>query len=535
LVGQEALPIGALPRPDARIAMTLWGGRPLLRDLTAMSVTGLAYYAGARIGLLPALVRGQVTPFWPPTGIAVVCLLVFGLRSLPGVAIAAFAVNAPLGPTLPAALGIATGNTLAPLAAVFAIRLLKVSLELGRLRDSLLFVVIALASMTISASVGTTMLRVSGGVRTAQIWSTWSVWWAGDAMGVLVVAPVLLHLRRMWPWRIVRPALFVEFVALLVLVTTVTVYAITSGSPAGLLICPLLVWSALRFRQLGAALVALEVAVLGSAAAAGNHGAFARGTVSHSMLVLQLFNASIALTGLLLAAAITQLDDSRRDLAFAGLLLSQRVEQRDTELDRDRRRMAVLTDRYRIATQLHDTVLQRLFGVGTALEAAVGTFGPDHRQSLARVVAALDTTINDLAVAIYQVEDDNPDATFTDAIDHVIAASLHPLGLRPERLALTGDGELVPLALRPQLLAALHDGLNDLGDRPGTQRVSVAMAVEGDAIELLITAEHDPGRYVESSVDGIQRAAARVRRLGGSGEWRSAADRSVLTLRIPTG
>jgi hypothetical protein len=96
------------------------------------------------------------------------------------------------------------------------------------------------------------------------------------------------------------------------------------SSPAGLLICPLLVWAAVRFRQLGAALVTLEVAVLASAAAASGHGPFVRDSLVHSMLILQLFNAAIALTGLLLAATITQIDDARRDLGVANLLLSER-------------------------------------------------------------------------------------------------------------------------------------------------------------------------------------------------------------------
>jgi signal transduction histidine kinase len=359
------------------------------------------------------------------------------------------------------------------------------------------------------------------------------VWWAGDAMGVLVIAPVLLQLRRMWPWRAVRPMRLIEAAALLALVAAVTRYAITAGSPAGLLICPLLVWSALRFRQLGAALVALEVAVLGSATAAGGHGAFGRGDLTHSMLILQLFNASIALTGLLLAAAIAQLDDSRRDLALAGLLLSQRVDQRGAELDRDRNRIAVLADRYRIATQLHDTILQRLFGVGTALEGAAAG-DPVNRERLKRVVDELDATVNELAVAIYQVEDDLPEATFRDAIDNVIAASVQSHGLQPPALVLTGDVEQVSLALRPQLLAALHDALSEIAGHPGTRHVNVAVAVNHGGIGVAITAEHEPTR-VANSRDGVRRAAARASRLGGTCDWQSNGNQSTLILQIPTG
>jgi integral membrane sensor domain MASE1 len=532
LLGQDTLLRAALARRHGPAWLWLRGmSRPGSRDLAVVAVTGLAYYAGARIGLLPALVRGQVTPFWPPTGIAVVCVLLLGWRSVPGVVIAAFAVNAPLGPSLPAAAAIAVGNTLAPVAVVLALRALMVSLDLARLRDGVLFVVVAVGGMTISATWGTATLRLSDGVAAGQMWSTWSVWWAGDAMGVLVVAPVLLQLRRVWPWQRPNAMRLVEAAVLLAMVAVVMRYAM--ASPAGLLVCPLLVWAAVRFRQLGAAVVTLEVAVLASAAAANGHGVFARGGLVHSMLILQLFNAAIALTGLLLAAAISQLDESRRDLGIANLLLSTKLDQRGAELDHGRNRMAVLADRYRIATQLHDTVLQRLFGVGTALETAAATCEGENRQRLDRVVNELDATVNELALAIYQVEDDAPEATFGDAIDHVIAASTHPLGLQPPAVVLSGDEQLIPLGLKPQLLAALHDALGDIAAQPGIRRVTVAVALDPGGVGLAITADHE-ARQAAVSRAGIERAAARAKRLGGTCEWHAGERQSTLTLQIPT-
>jgi integral membrane sensor domain MASE1 len=531
LLGQDTVPPRWLARQlEQSTGRPPWLARPKPADLAVVVVTAAAYYAGARIGLLPALVRSQVTPFWPPTGIAVVCLLVFGRRSVPGIAVAAFAVNAPLGPNLLAAAGIALGNTAAPLAVVVLFHAARVSLELARLRDSVLFVVIAVSGMTISASWGTAVLRLSSGVAADRTWSTWSVWWAGDAMGVLVVVPVLLQLRRIWPCDRLPTARVIEAGALLGLVAVVMAYAMSS--PAGLLICPLLVWAAVRFRQLGAALVTLEVAVLASAAAASGHGPFVRDSLVHSMLILQLFNAAIALTGLLLAATITQIDDARRDLGVANLLLSEKVEQRGAEHDQDRNRMAVLADRYRIATQLHDTVLQRLFGIGTALEIAAASDEHDQ-QRLARLVDELDATVNELSLAIYQVEDDAPTAPFRAAIENVVVASTQTLGTPPPTLVLNGDGELVPLALRPQLLAALHDALGDIAARPGTRHLSVAVAVHGEGIGLAITAEHATRENVGSRA-GIQRAAARTTRLGGTCAWEPGQRQSTLTLKIPT-
>jgi hypothetical protein len=177
-------------------------------------------------------------------------------------------------------------------------------------------------------------------------------------------------------------------------------------------------------------------------------------------------------------------------------------------------------------------VLQRLFGVGTALQIAAATSDGENQQRLARLVDEMDATVNDLALAIYQVEDDQPQATFRDAIDHVIAASTHALGMEPPALLLTGDGESTPLVLRPQLLAALHDALNAIAGRAGTRHLSVAVAVTAEGIGLAITADHDADDALDS-LAGIQRAAARAERLGGTCEWQPGELLSTLTLQIP--
>jgi integral membrane sensor domain MASE1 len=67
----------------------------LAGDGLRLVVVAAAYVVGARLGLELAIVNGQVTPVWPPTGIALVAILIFGTRVWPAIAIAAFAVNLP--------------------------------------------------------------------------------------------------------------------------------------------------------------------------------------------------------------------------------------------------------------------------------------------------------------------------------------------------------------------------------------------------------------------------------------------------------
>jgi signal transduction histidine kinase len=270
--------------------------------------------------------------------------------------------------------------------------------------------------------------------------------------------------------------------------------------------------------------------VIASAAAAADDNAFAHGGTVHSMLMLQVFNASVALTGLLLAAAISQLDDSRRDLSVANSLLSERVQQRSAQIDHDRSRIAVLAHRQQLATQLHDTVLQRLFGVGTALDAAAAALDEEGKSRLARVVDDLDGTISDLAVAIFQPDADGAELTFRDAVGHVIAAGSQPSGRTPT-LRIDGDGDDIPLALRAQVLAALQESLIDMTAGSRNARVWVDLTIGQEDVCIVIAC-----RYPDAPAggqEGIRRAQARAYRLGGTWKWQSTADGSTFELRFP--
>src|SRR5207247_379226 len=153
------------------------------------------YWLAARASLSLALVHGQVTPIWPPTGIALVAVLIFGRSTAIGIFVGALAVNLPIGPTPISAVLIAAGNTLAPVAAAELLNRIGFRRELDRLRDAAAIIVLAaLVAMTLSATVGTSVLVISGTVSLSNFWTTWAVWWTGDAMGVMLVAPFLLSL-----------------------------------------------------------------------------------------------------------------------------------------------------------------------------------------------------------------------------------------------------------------------------------------------------------------------------------------------------
>src|SRR5262245_33972523 len=283
----------------------------------------VAYYLAARTGLLLQLVRGQVTPLWPPTGVAVASLLVLGNRIWPGIALAAFLVNAPIGPTFPAVVAITAGNTLAPLCAYWMLRRFSFRTEVNRLRDGLLLVSLgAMAGMLVSATIGSLSLLAADAIPARNFWSVWSVWWTGDAMGVLVVAPLLLFWRTArWP-RAVRRRWWVEAFALTASTAIVT-FAVTHASVDILfLVFPFIVWAALRFQMGGATICVLIASVLAIRAATLGAGPFGGHDLLVTMITLQAFNGSAALTGLLLAVITKERNTAYENLERAYRRLS---------------------------------------------------------------------------------------------------------------------------------------------------------------------------------------------------------------------
>jgi anti-anti-sigma factor len=262
------------------------------------------YYLSARLSLRVALVGSVVTPIWPPTGIAVVALLSFGVRLWPAITLAALLVNSPINPSLAAAVLIAVGNTAAPLLAVGLLHAANFRSQLDRLRDALALVLLgALTSMAVSAGLGTTALLMDGTIAHSDAASTWALWWAGDATGVLVFAPLLLSAGQLGQlgWR-----RWLEMTAVIGSLALVAYLVFHSQYQETYLVFPLLIWAAVRFGQLGASLAAVIVVGMTVWSAIDEAGPFAHTTLLHRMLTLQTYNAVTALTSFVLAAIMTE-------------------------------------------------------------------------------------------------------------------------------------------------------------------------------------------------------------------------------------
>jgi PAS domain S-box-containing protein len=325
------------------------------KDILAMAALGAVYGMTGFLSLRLALVDQNVTPLWPPTGIAVVAFLLFGTRLWPGIAVAAFIVNLPITPSPLAAVATSAGNTIAPIFAVHVLRLVGFRTELDRVRDVISLLVVAPLTMSVSATIGATTLLVAGQISAADYLQTWAVWWAGDSMGVLVVAPLLLVVWNQAHGLYRSPKRFelLELLGVLCVLLVVSLFAVTAGVSVLFLMLPLVGWAAWRFQLWGAAPAALLVSSAATWAAVQDRGPFEGSTLLDKMITLQGFNATVAFTAFFLAALVAERARSREALERGAADLEVRVERRTEQLsDANRRLAGQITERREAESRL---------------------------------------------------------------------------------------------------------------------------------------------------------------------------------------
>ena len=138
-----------------------------------------------------------IAPVWLPSGVALAALLLFGYRYWPAILLGHLLLYVSAWPTPPlppltAALA-AVGNLMAALLATYLLRYRGLPLFPRRLVDVVrLFAIGGLLGPAISATWGVATLALTGLFAGTDVVGTWTTWWAGNKLGVLTVAPLLL-------------------------------------------------------------------------------------------------------------------------------------------------------------------------------------------------------------------------------------------------------------------------------------------------------------------------------------------------------
>ncbi|MFG2043766.1 GAF domain-containing protein [Dactylosporangium sp. NPDC048998] len=181
---------------------------------------------------------------------------------------------------------------------------------------------------------------------------------------------------------------------------------------------------------------------------------------------------------------------------FAGqaALALERARAQD-----EREMLAVVGDRERIARDLHDVVIQRLFAAGMQLQAAAYRAGQDDvRERIGRVTEDLDTTIRDIRGAIFELRG-AAQHSLRKEIRDLLEEAAPALGFRP---VLHIDGPIdtaVPDTARTALMAVLRESLSNVAKHAHAAAARVTITAGGGGLDLVV---EDDGRGPAKSLDG---------------------------------
>ena len=345
--------------------------------ITLLIVTAI-YYGAAKLGLSLAFIHANVSPVWPPTGVAIAAVLLLGYRIWPAILLGAFLANLSTPVPIATAVGIALGNTLEALSAGLLLRFLDFHRSFDRARDVFKFTMAALLCTMVSASVGTVSLCLGHAASWQDFGSLWFTWWLGDTVGALVVAPLLLIWGTEFrPWPTKR-----GLEAALMLVLLAVSSTATFGGPAPIplkfyplsrLIVPFFLWAAFRLGQRGVSLATIVVSLFAIWGTANGVGPFVGRTPNDSLLVLQVFLGSNVVMFMFLAATVEE-----RRLVAATLHESERRLAGNLAVTR------ILAE----SPALSDATLRILKTIGESLNWEVGAmWTPDAQVNVLRCLS----------------------------------------------------------------------------------------------------------------------------------------------------
>lgn len=272
------------------------------------------------IGLRAGVIGDNIAVIGPAIGLAAAILIVCGHIAWPGIFAGAVAVECTLWPPW-VALGIACGNTLAPVLIAWGLRRLHFRADFSRRRDSLMFLVFAGLGLFVSSINGPLWLAIHGAIPWAKVPLSIGLRWLADATGVLVFTPAFVSLLRV-RWRAFDSRHLIVSFAVLALnsgAALATFFRVhvdkTDNPPIELLQLMILFLTAVAFRGW---VVSVSVSLVTSLAIAGTSlglGVFAGYPPEDTAALLWAFFAAIGISAWLISALIGEQQSSTAELA----------------------------------------------------------------------------------------------------------------------------------------------------------------------------------------------------------------------------
>jgi signal transduction histidine kinase len=491
-----------------------------LRRIGGVVLLALAYYGAAKLGQTLRY-TASVSAIWPPAGLGMAALYLWGFRWWPGVFLGELFINAELllddsGIPFWSIVGQQAGNMLEILlGALLLRRLLGPRAALDR-ADQIAGMLVALVCATaVSAAIGTLSMLGGGVIDRSDADTFFRTWWLGDTAGGLVALPLILTWAQdpRAAWRKIRTW---EGGLLFATVGVLAVVSVSFDEPVTYMLFPALIWAALRFGPPGATLAIAVAAVAAIGFTANEVGPFFKQPIDHRTLSTQLYIGVAAITTLFVSALVSERQRSQSELAEA--------KRREGE--------GALEERHRIARDLHDSVSQALFSMALqtrTAERALAQSGSGDTGTLRVTLAAIGELTADaqreMRALLFELNGAGAEDGLVTALRRHAADLTAPGELRIEvwgpstQLPLSRAAEAQFLRIGSEALANVvkHSAARGASVRVDVAPDAVSMEIRDDGVGFDSTAQH-PGHY------GLESMRSRAEELG-----------ALLTLRSTPG
>jgi signal transduction histidine kinase/CheY-like chemotaxis protein len=333
-------------------------------------VVAIAYYTTAQLShSFTTYPETGSTPIWIPGGIAVGMIAIWGyplwLGVFLGILSAEFIIYKAWGnfSTFILTLGIVFVATFGKVFATYWVEyLIGDYYFLKKAKDTILFIIYGCFLSHLPVAILCPFLVCLFGKAPWKLYPDIALtWWLSDAFGIMIFASLITAwYKNIIPFYHLLKTRWLEALTILFICLVIS-KLIYNGYHAEYLLVPILVWSAFRFKELGATLLMVIIAVFVAIGTVQGHSSFVQDSIKNSLLLLQSFIACIGMTTLILNAVLNENDQAKSDLHLANTTLIKQnlqLQELDKQKDAERQQRERILIEYNQALEKQLTLIQ---------------------------------------------------------------------------------------------------------------------------------------------------------------------------------